>query len=112
MTAHQARILTVLEYYCKGRGNAKTAKNLSRITGFGERQVRLIIAELRHDYHPIASAVHEPYGFYMPNTAIEARECLNHIDSRIKELYETKLGIERGLVVEFGNEMGMQNGRI
>ncbi|HHV61118.1 MAG TPA: hypothetical protein GXX51_00530 [Firmicutes bacterium] len=80
---------------CKGRDKALTSKQLSRLTGMSEREVRAVIAELRRDNYPIASAVHPPYGFFLPEGIDEARECQAHLYSRMRELGITARALDR-----------------
>jgi len=59
---------------CRGRSQAMTARQLARVTGIREREVRSIIADLRRQGYAIGSAVNPPYGYFMPATVDEARE--------------------------------------
>ena len=94
MIAHQEKIWRFLKD-CRGLDKALTAKQLARLTGLNEREVRATIAGLRRQGYPIASAVHPPYGFYVPETVREAQECLAHLYSRIREIGETAKPLEK-----------------
>lgn len=93
MDDRHKRVLTIIQQ-CRGRKRALTAKQIGRLVGIGEREVRAIIADLRREGHPIASAVHPPYGFYLPADAEEARECQAHLYSRMRELGVTARALD------------------
>lgn len=94
LTSEQERIWSLLQNR-KGRKRALTAKQLARLVGASERRVRENISELRRQGHPIASAVHPPYGFFVPETPEEAHECLGHLYSRIREIGQTAAPLEK-----------------
>jgi DNA-binding Lrp family transcriptional regulator len=80
---------------CRGRSQAMTARQLARMTGIREREVRSIIADLRRQGHAIGSAVNPPYGYFMPATFEEARECQAHLYSRMREIGITARAFEQ-----------------
>jgi len=96
-------ILKTIEYQCKGRENAMTAKKLTVLINqefdfnISERTLREAISELRQLSHPIASAVNKPAGYFWPITESEAREVMGHFYSRLKEINAIARGVERGL---------------
>ena len=67
----------------KGRDHARKVRIISSLTGIPEREVQSIVEELRAEGHPIASAVHSPFGYYIPATRAEAEECLAQLESRL-----------------------------
>lgn len=90
-------VLEFIHTSCQGRKHAMTARSLSRVLGIPEREVRDIVAELRRERHPIASAVNPPYGFYMPKNMQEAKECQRHLRSRIRQLEVTAKSFDRAI---------------
>lgn len=80
---------------CRGRSQAMTARQLARVTGIREREVRSIIADLRRQGHAIGSAVNPPYGYFMPVTLDEARECQAHLYARMREIGITARAFEQ-----------------
>ncbi|NPV81903.1 MAG: HTH domain-containing protein [Firmicutes bacterium] len=93
-TDSQARLWDILRQ-CKSRKKAVTSRQLSRLTGINEREVRSLIADLRRDGYPIASAVNAPYGYFIPVDRAEARECQGHLYSRIQEIGITARALDR-----------------
>ncbi len=79
----------------RGRNRALPASHLAAVTGLSRRTVRAVIAELRRQGYPIASAVSQPYGFYVPATPEEAQECQAQLYSRIRELGITARALDR-----------------
>lgn len=79
----------------RGRNRALPASHLAAVTGLSRRTVRAVIAELRRQGYPIASAVSQPYGFYVPATPEEAEECQAQLYSRIRELGITARALDR-----------------
>lgn len=70
----------------KGRESAITARQLGSIVGMNERDVRAEVASLRRKGFPIASATRPPYGFFVPVSVEEARECQAQLYSRMREI--------------------------
>jgi hypothetical protein len=102
-------VLVFLQLHCIGRKNAATAQKIAVSTGRNSREVRHAIFELRRNGEPIASSVNAPYGFFIPESEKEARECLNHLYSRIQEIYKTARSVEQGLKKRFpGHQMPLQ----
>lgn len=94
MDEKQRRVLDEVRR-CRGRSQAMTARQLARMTGIREREVRSIIADLRRQGHAIGSAVNVPYGYYMPTNVEEARECQAHLYARMREIGITAKAFER-----------------
>lgn len=94
MDERQRRVYAVVEN-CRGRKRALTAKEIARFAGLNERHVRAIIADLRKAGHAIASAVNPPYGYYLPASLEEARECQAHLWSRVGEVAATARAFDR-----------------
>lgn len=101
LTPVNQEILMFLQLHCVGRNHAITAKKLGSSTGRSTREIRQAILELRRSGEPIASSVNAPYGFFIPENETEAHECLNHLYSRIQEIYKTACSVERGLKKRF-----------
>lgn len=94
MTDKHTAVLQLI-FRCKGRQRAISAKQLSRLTGLSDREVRAVVADLRREEYPIASAVNKPYGFFIPETLDEARECQSHIYARMREIGITARALDR-----------------
>lgn len=94
MDERQRKVCRAIED-CRGRTRAMTAGQIARRVGMNERYVRAIIAELRKGGHPIASAVNPPYGYYLPASIEEARECQAHLWSRVAEVAATAKAFDR-----------------
>lgn len=94
-------VLMYLQSHCTGRKKAATAKKIAMSTGRSAREIRQAIFELRRNGEPIASSVNAPYGFFIPQNEFEAQDCLNHLYSRIQEIYKTAHSLELGLKKRF-----------
>lgn len=94
MDERHKRLLRIIEQ-CRGREKAMTARQLARLIGTNEREIRAMIAELRRQGHPIASPVHPPYGFFVPANREEAEECQMHLYSRMREIGITARALEQ-----------------
>jgi biotin operon repressor len=94
MDERHRQVLTVIER-ATGRNRAVTASYLAAVTRLSSRTVRAVVADLRRQGYPIASAVHRPYGFYVPATPEEAQECQAQLYSRIRELGITARALDR-----------------
>jgi len=94
MDDRRRKVLATIER-ARGRSRAVTATHLAAVTGLSRRTVRAVIAELRRQGYPIASAVSQPYGFYVPATPEEAQECQAQLYSRIRELGITARALDR-----------------
>lgn len=90
---HTAVLQLILR--CKGRQRAISAKQLSKQTGLSDREVRAVVADLRREEYPIASAVNKPYGFFIPENRAEAQECQSHIYARMREIGITARALDR-----------------
>ena len=94
MDERQRKVYAVIEE-CRGRKRAMTAKQIARFAGLNERCVRMVIADLRKRGYAIASAVNPPYGYYLPASLEEARECQAHLWSRVGEVAATARAFDR-----------------
>jgi biotin operon repressor len=94
MDERQRHVLAAVER-ARGRSHAVTATHLAAVTRLSTRSVRAVVAELRRQGYPIASAVQPPYGFYVPATPEEAQECQAQLYSRIRELGITARALDR-----------------
>lgn len=94
MDERRRKVLATIER-ARGRNHAVTATHLAAVTRLSNRTVRAVVAELRRQGHPIASAVQPPYGFYVPATPEEAQECQAQLYSRIRELGITARALDR-----------------
>jgi biotin operon repressor len=107
---NEQRVLQFLSNGCLGRSEAMTAKQIGYLLRISEREVRFIISNLRQSGEAIASDSH---GFYIPETEEEAKACLAHFYSRIREIAEAARGVERGLRKRFpGRQIGLDLGDI
>lgn len=103
LTFLSREVLWFLRMNCTGRKKAATAQKIGLSTGRSPREIRQAIFELRRNGEPIASSVNAPYGFFIPENEKEARECLNHLYSRIQEIYKTARSVEQALKKKFPN---------
>ena len=94
----RSQILEYLKNSCNGRSNAVTSKWLSRNFFITDRCVRDIVHDLRKEGYPIASAVHKPYGFFIPETREEVNECTAQIKSRIREMSSMCQALEKSFM--------------
>lgn len=94
MDERHKRVLAVIEG-ARGRDKAITASHLAAVTRLSNRTVRAVVAELRRQGYPIASAVNPPYGYYLPASLEEARECQAQLWSRVGEVAATARAFDR-----------------
>lgn len=94
MAERQQLVLTAISL-AHGRNQALPASHLAAVTRLSTRSVRSVVAELRRQGYPIASAVQPPYGFYVPATPEEAQECQAQLYSRIRELGITARALDQ-----------------
>ncbi len=83
--ALKASVLSILRRHV-GRGQAIKGQEIAEQLELSYRMVRRCIAELEKE-HPIASTTEPPYGFYIVETAEEAREYRRVLRSRGKEIF-------------------------
>jgi hypothetical protein len=69
----------------KGRANAITSKQLSKLTGEGDRQIRLIIRDLIKEGLPIASATESPAGYFLTLSVQEKADYIESVKGRLIE---------------------------
>ena len=70
----------------QGRKNAITRRELRQILGVelsGDRRLRLLIAELRHEGLPIIFSTEKPAGYYIPESLAELHEGMYKMRSYI-----------------------------
>jgi len=96
---------TILYGFHLGRDHVICASALAQKLNQSEVIVRQAIAELRIEGHPIASTNRAPKGYYIPASMGEAKECLEHLRSRVKKICMSAAGVERGLRARFGNQL-------
>lgn len=94
MDERQRKVYAVIEE-CRGRKRAMTARQIARFAGLNERCVRMVIADLRKEGYAVASAVNPPYGYYLPASLEEARECQAQPWSRVGEVAATARAFDR-----------------
>lgn len=94
MDERHRQVLSIIEQ-ARGREMAITSQRIAKATGTSDRTVRAVVANLRRQGYPIASAVNPPYGFYVPATPAEAQECQAHLYSRIAEIATTARALDR-----------------
>ena len=80
----------------QGRDRAITRRELRDTLGYqNDRQLRLIIAELRSEGLPVLSATNKPAGYYVPATWNELREGLDLFRSYIIDLCVQRARIKK-----------------
>lgn len=91
---NQILILNKLKQY-RGKANAVTYKNLSFLTGIGEREVRQIVSDLvTLGKYPIAST--SDAGYYWICSDEEFARAHSELVSRIKKLSKRAKGLRIG----------------
>lgn len=101
-------IATTLYAFHHGRQRSITSKRLGQRLNLGRANatpVRVAIAELRMEGHPIASTNSAPKGYYIPANVEEANECLRHLRSRVKKICQAAAGVSKGLQARYGSQM-------
>jgi hypothetical protein len=91
------KVLYLLQKCCNGRNNALTKKSLAHLAGITPREFEKIVHMLRKEDHPIISVTEAPAGYFLPTTEQEARQYLGHFVSRIRNIYQSLKGVERGI---------------
>lgn len=90
-----------------GRNRVILAKNLAAKLNQSEVIVRRAIAEMRIAGKPIASTNRAPMGYYIPATIDEAKECLEHLRSRVRKISMSAAGVEKGLYAMFRSQLDL-----
>jgi hypothetical protein len=99
------QVLTYLKTNARGRLRAANAGDIAAALNASERAVRAAVHDLRNAGEPIASAVEEPTGFYIPRSVEEAEACSGHLWARVREIARVArrfddsvavLGLKRG----------------
>lgn len=96
---------TVLYAFHLGRARVICARELATKLNQPEVLIRQTIAEMRMEGQPIASTNRAPKGYYIPASISEAKECLDHLRSRVRKISMSAAGVERGLRARFGNQI-------
>lgn len=71
----------LMENLQEGKENAKTRKELSKLLSVSDRNLRVIIADLRALGVPIISNT-DKGGYYLPSNEYEAREYIKSMNNR------------------------------
>ncbi len=80
------RLKAILQHH-EGRAKAITRREIKNLLGYqNDRQLRLIIAELRADGLPVLFATNRPAGYYVPVTWAELKTGLDSFRSYIVDL--------------------------
>jgi len=80
------KTLRIIMESCKGRNNAITRRELKQRLGYNnDRQLRLTIAELRHEGLPILFATQSPAGYYTASNYNEIQEGIRAMRSYLIE---------------------------
>lgn len=94
MDERHRQVLSIIEQ-ARGREMAITSQRIAKATGTSDRTVRAVVANLRRQGYPIASAVRPPHGYFIPATPEEAEECQAQLYSRIRETAITARALGR-----------------
>jgi hypothetical protein len=95
LTELETRVLEALKEHCRGKANASTASDLALLAGLPNdtdgRNTREVVSQLRRkgDVHGVLIAS-GTRGYYVPQDDNESLECLQVLQSREKELVETR----------------------
>ena len=101
------KVLRYLKRKAVGRKNAIRARDLARILGMPERNVRAVIHELRCLGAPVGSAVEPPTGFYIPADREEADVCSRHLWARVAEIARVARAFDRA-----AEDLGLRRGQM
>jgi len=77
----------LLHYLCRGEENAIKKDNLARLSGRGERSLRLELRALLDDGIPVCGNARPPYGYFIVGCPEEIRGEMRLIRSYGKELF-------------------------
>lgn len=87
----------VYEHLGKGKANAITGRELSRLLGCGIRKVTFEVERERREGRPICAASGENPGYYLPADDAELEEYCNQLKGRAIELFKTRQALIRVL---------------
>lgn len=90
LTKEEEHLLHVLKEFHRGRENAVTAKEL-RYQGWGSREFRKMIRELRVQGYPICSG---QTGYYYAKDSTELYGTVKYLSSYIKKLTEVEVSLD------------------
>lgn len=88
--------MNISEYIPIGRSNAVTRKQLSYVTGLGDRQVREAIEYARSEGAVILSSSHHP-GYWMADEIDDIKQYVQEMRSRIRKLEIAKESAEKAI---------------
>lgn len=72
----------------EGKSRAITGKELAGMVGHrDDRKVRLVIRELISEGLPVASSTEKPFGYFIPVSIEEAKQCTESLRSRSIEIF-------------------------
>lgn len=92
ITAFCPRQGSIAALLSKGRGNAITTREISRISGLSPREVTRCICDERRHGAPILS---DPAtGFWLASNVEELRRCITALNRRACEILKTAQGME------------------
>lgn len=86
--------MNLLQYIPRGKRNAISRYDLSRITGIDERTIRKKIKEYVELGIPVLSSSHHK-GYWMAEHITEIEEYIKECDSRSKSLYLTNKNLRK-----------------
>lgn len=94
----------ILEVIPKGRANAITAKQITALTGIGERSIQKAIEKLRCRKYMIVAALEAPFGYFMPLDREEALEWDRQLSKRIQTQCIVRAFVRQGFQIDDGQE--------
>ena len=105
---HNSFVLDYLKTFCLGRSRAVKADNLSAICHTSRRDINEVIRGLRKSGHLVGSSKIPPYGYYIPITESEVKECLECFRSEILDMLQTYGRLRRAQRDIIGNVNSFQ----
>ena len=84
---------TIASILSRGKDNALTAREISRIMGISFRRVTLRICAERRAGAPILSDCHN--GFWLAEDEAEVRRCINALHARAAQIHKTARALEK-----------------
>jgi biotin operon repressor len=78
-----------LQTFCLGRQRAVKADVLALNFCTSRREVNSLIRDLRKNGHLIGSAKEQPYGYYIPISQEEVKDCLDTFRSEVMDMLHT-----------------------
>lgn len=96
------RVLAILEQH-RGADKAVTGRDLARaLRQRNDRKIRMIIAGLIADGHPIAASVSDPAGYYLIATREEAEAYMAVLRSRARQTFKRMADVGHAVERVFG----------